>query len=86
MIPERRSSGNRGESRMGEVRFEPVVDNAAGLFEAGHAFSNLKVNPAVRTGCSEVVVVNYFVRDTGQCEFHVLVAGHGGAIVKILYI
>ena len=41
MLPERRSSGNRGESKMGKVSFEPVVGDAAGLFEAGHAFSDL---------------------------------------------
>ena len=68
---------------MGKVRFEPVVGNASGLFEAGHAFSDLEGNPSVSTLCAEVVLVDYFVRDTGQCEFHVLVAGHGGAIVKI---
>ena len=39
VLSERRSSGNRGESRMGEVSFESVVGDAAGLFEAGHAFS-----------------------------------------------
>ena len=69
---------------MGKVSFEPVVGNAAGLFEAGHAFSDLEVIPAVRTECAEVVLVDYFVRDTDQCEFHVLIAGHGGAIVKLL--
>ena len=84
VLPERRSYGNRGEFKMGKVRFEPVVGNADGLFEAGHAFSDLEVNPTVRTECAEVVLVDYFFRDTGQCEFHVLVAGHGGAIVKIL--
>ena len=29
-------------------------------------------------------LVDYFVRDAGQCKFHVIVAGHGGAIVEIL--
>ena len=41
VLPERRGSGNRGEAKMGEVSFEPVVGNAAGLFEAGHSFSDL---------------------------------------------
>ena len=86
VFPERRSSGNRGESKMGKVKFEPVVGDASGLLESGHAFSDLEVNPAVRTERAEVVLVDYFVRDVCQCEFHVLVAGHGGAIVEILYI
>ena len=66
------------------MSFEPVIGDAAGLFEAGHDFLDLEVNPAVRTECAEVVLFENFVRDTGQHKFHVLVAGHGGAIVKIL--
>ena len=84
MLPERRRSGNRGESKMGKARFELVVGDAAGLFEAGHTFSDLEVNPSVRIECARVVLVNYFIRDAGQCNIHVLVAGHGGAIVEIL--
>ena len=41
MLPERRDSGNRDKANMGKVRFEPVVGNAAGFFEAGHTFSYL---------------------------------------------
>ena len=41
VLPERRGSGNRGVSKVGKVSFEPVVGGAAGLFEAGHAFSDL---------------------------------------------
>ena len=52
VLPERRSSGNRGESKMGNMSFEPVVGNAAGLIEAGHAFSDIEVNPAVGNKCT----------------------------------
>ena len=52
VLPEHRNSGNRGKAKMGKVIFEPVVGNVAGLFEAGHAFSDLEVNPAVRTECA----------------------------------
>ena len=41
VLPERRGSGNRGETKMGEVRFALVVCDVAVLFEAGHAFSDL---------------------------------------------
>ena len=41
VLPERRGSGNRGEAKMGKASFESVVGDAAGLFEAGHAFSDL---------------------------------------------
>ena len=54
------------------------------MFKAGHAFLDIEVNPAVRTECAEVVFFDDFVRDTGQPKFHVLVAGHGSAILKIL--
>ena len=84
VLPESRSYGNRGEPKMGKMIFDPVVGDAAGLFEAMRAFSDPEVNLVVRTECAEVVLVDYFVRDAGQCEFHVLVAVHGGAIVEIL--
>ena len=41
VLPERRGSGHRGEAEMGEVSFESVVGDAAGLLEAGHAFLDL---------------------------------------------
>ena len=37
----RRCYGHRGEAEMGEVSFELVVVDAAGLLEAGHAFTGL---------------------------------------------
>ena len=84
VLPERSSSGNRGKLKMVQVRFVPVVGDVAGLFEDGRAFLDIEVNPAIRTECAEFVLVDYYVRDIGQHEFHVLVASHGGAIVKIL--
>ena len=56
VLPERRSSGNRSEYKECKVRFERVIGNAAGLFEAGHDFSGIEVNPAVRTERTEVVL------------------------------
>ena len=41
VLPECRGSGHRGEAKMGEVSFESVVGNAAGLLEAGNTFSDL---------------------------------------------
>ena len=49
VLPERRSYGNRGESKMVNMRFEPVIGDAASFFEAGHAFADIEVNPAVGT-------------------------------------
>ena len=41
MLPQRRGSGYRGKTELGEVSFEMVVGNAAGLLEAGHTFLDL---------------------------------------------
>ena len=41
VIPERWGSGNKGKVKMDEVSLEPVVGNEAGLFEAGHASSDI---------------------------------------------
>ena len=41
VLLELRGSGNRGEAKMDEVIFEPVVGDAASLFEARHAFSDI---------------------------------------------
>ena len=41
VLPERRDSEHRGEAEMGEVRFELVVGNAAGLLETRHAFLDI---------------------------------------------
>ena len=83
MLPQCRGSGYRGESELGEVIFELVVGDADGLLEAGHAFSDLKVDPDVGTERAEAVLFNYFICDAGYFEFHILVPGHGGSIVKV---
>ena len=41
VFPERWGSGHRGKAEMEEVTFESFVGDAAGLLEAGHAFSDL---------------------------------------------
>ena len=65
VFPQRRGSGYRGKTKLSEVSFESVVGNAAGLLEAGHAFSDLEVDPAVGTEHAEAVLFNDFVSDAG---------------------
>ena len=65
MLPQRRGSGYRGESELGEVSFELVVGDVDGLLEARHAFSDLEVEPAVGTERVDAVLLNYFVWDAG---------------------
>ena len=50
---------------MGEVTFESVVGDAAGLLEARHAFSDQEVDPAIGTERAEAVLFNDFVWDAG---------------------
>ena len=47
VLPYCRGYAHRGKTEMGEVSFELVVGNTAGFLEAGHAFSDLEVDPAV---------------------------------------
>ena len=47
------------------MSFDSVVGDAAGLLEAGRPFSDLEVDPAVRTECAEAVLFNDFVWDEG---------------------
>ena len=65
VLPQRRGSGYRGETELVLVSFESVVVNAAGLIEAGHAFTYLKVYPAVVNERAEAVLFKYFVWDAG---------------------
>ena len=44
---------------------ESVVGNAAGLLEAGHAFTDIEIDAAVGTESVEFLLLNYFVWDAG---------------------
>ena len=75
MLPEVGAAGDRSISKLGEVDIQPVIGNAAGLFETRHAFANLHIDPAGRTDKSaQVVLLNDLVQK---------VSGHGGAVVEI---
>ena len=65
VLPQCRGYGYRGKTELGELSFESVIGDAAGLLETGHAFSDLEVDPAVRTERAEAVLFNDFVWDTG---------------------
>ena len=65
----------------GEMQSEAVIGNDAGSLEAGHAFSDLKVDPAVRGKCKKVVMRDDLVRDGVEGQTHVLVEVHGRIII-----
>ena len=87
MLPEVGAAGDRSISKLGEVDIQPVIGNAAGLFETRHAFANLHIDPAVGADeAAQVVLFDDFIQEEIQGEFHVLVLGHGGAVVEVFYV
>ena len=55
MLPKGMGLRDRGVDKLGKVDMEPIICNAAGLFQACHAFVNLHVDPAVGSNVVEVV-------------------------------
>ena len=62
VCPERLCVGDGSIDVLGKMQSEAVVGDYAGLLEAGHAFSDFKVDPAVRGKCKKVVLCNDLVR------------------------
>ena len=83
-LPKGRGSRDRGVAKLGKVYLEPIVRNAAGLFQAWHAFADLQVYPSVRCKLEDVVLGDDFFREYCQADFHILVTPHGGVVIKVL--
>ena len=52
---ERQRARDGGIPVFGEMQSEAVVGNDSGLIESRHAFSDIEVDPAVRSKCEKVV-------------------------------
>ena len=64
MNPEGRGAGDRRISKLGEVDFQPVIGNAAVLFDTQNAFTNLHIDPAVGADeDAQVVLFDDIVRE-----------------------
>ena len=84
MLPEGGSAGDRRISKLGQVDFQVVICDVAGLFETRHAFADLHIDSSVRADePAQVVWLNDLVWEEIQGKFHVLVSVHGGAVVEI---
>ena len=84
MLPKGRGARDRCISKLDEVDFKPVIGNADVLFETRHAFADLHIDPAVGADeAAQVVLFDDLVWEEIQDEFHVLVSGHGGAVVEV---
>ena len=84
MLPNGRGSSDGGVAKLDKVYLEPIFRNAAGLFQAWHAFADLHVYPSVRCKLEEDVLGDYLFREYCQADFHILVTPHGGVVIKIL--
>ena len=82
MCPKGRGLSDRGVAKLAKVYLEPIVCNAAGLFQAWHAFADLQVYPYVRCKLKEVVLGDDLFREYCQADFHILVSPHGGIVNK----
>ena len=84
MLPEGGGAGDRRISKLGEVDFQLVIGDAAGLFETRHAFADLHIDQDVRSDkAAQVVLLNDLIREEIQGKFHVVVSRYGGAVVEI---
>ena len=86
MFTKGRGPSDRGLAKLCKVYLEPIVRDAAGLFQAWHAFADLQVYPSVRCKCEKVVLGDDLLREYFQADFHILVTSHGGVVIKILYV
>ena len=75
-LPKGRGPSDRGVSKLCKVYLEPIVRNAAGLFQAWHAFADLQVYPSVGCELEEVVPGDYFFSEYRQDDFHILILPH----------
>ena len=66
---------------------EPFICDTAGLLEAGDAFTDFHVYPAIGVGEVEKVILgDDSVGEHMKVHLHVFVPGHWRAVVKILYV
>ena len=63
MLPKGRGLRDRGVAKIGKVYLEPIVRNAAGLFQTWRAFADLQVYPSVGCELEEVVLGDDFFRE-----------------------
>ena len=86
MFPKGRCPSDRGVAELFKVYLDPILRDAAGLFQEWHAFADLQVYPSVRCKLEEVVLGNDFLRGYCQADLHIFVTPHRGFVIKILYV
>ena len=69
MLPKGRGLPDRGVVKLGKVDLDPIVFNAAGLFQALHAFADIQLHPSVGCELVEVVLGNFFPGRMSRMNF-----------------
>ena len=64
-----RGSSDGGVAKLGKVDLDPIVSNAAGLFQAWHASVDLQVYPSVGCELEEVVLGDGFSESIARLIF-----------------
>ena len=82
MLQKGKGSRDGGVSKLGKMDLEPIVCNAAGLFQDRHAFAYLQVHPSVGCELVEVVLGDDFFRKYVQADVHILILRHRSIIIK----
>ena len=86
MLPKGRGLIDGGVAKLGKVDLEPIVCNAAGLFQAWRAFADLQVYPPVGCDLEGVVLGDDFFRKYVQDYFHILVFINRGIVTSLFNI
>ena len=84
MLPKIRSARYRGVAELGKMGLQAIIGYFAGLLEAGHALADFHIDPAVRGESAHIVLLNDFLRDEAERNFHVFKLVHGSVVIKIL--
>ena len=82
ILPKGRGLSEGGLAKLGKVYLEPIVCDAAGLFQAWHAFADLQVYQYVRCKLEEVVLGNDLFIEYRHADFHILVLLHRGIVTS----
>ena len=81
MLPKKMGSRDRGVAKLGKVDLEPIICNAAGLFQAWHNFADLQVHPSVGCELAEVVLGNDLFKKYVQAYLNILIARHRSIVI-----
>ena len=85
VLPKGSSASNSSITELFDIRSDAFIGNVAGLFETGHALSDIEVYPTVRASkaLKAVLVDNFGWKDV-EGELHILEMRHMSVVVEVL--